>query len=1194
MGLKQFNLDLRAAASSCDNPQVTNVRKGDSDGEIVFTYSLEGHPPIEIQALATDADCYPKHSSFLIFTSSDHVTHDLDGWLQDIAPLTDGKNVVEVLALISRKLSTRFKTSSDVSQPPAFDDEEQTDGSAFDTGDYSDSNDEDEEYQIDIDPLPPRRQAPLTASGYPGSTLRLKRHLREAKTAGFHIYIPFTKKVDESLGIFSLSIHVSKLGIPDEALEAWDLKASDYVVMLTKVPVGYPDLADFIDLPSDQSTVQFKFGKCAAPRPSYQSMRSTFDPDDGQEPQSAPGEAEVDQRDLFLPLYMSASLDSLLNQELPSLLRIRRYRGLSWDEAQEVKYELSRGNHHNVMKGSNSDIHVKGQADWFGLEFLRRDYVSGDSEDLNILLVTMQFGLQRLIKCTKYCMVCHQRVDTGFEAVKPFVCENLLCLYQYLSLGFGQSIEHEIINSPYVVDLLISFFYAAACSHGLREFPQGLGLKCPETGRAMDPAEHLDVEVCFKSKTIRFDNANYASYRQIKEGHHVLLVIKGVETMPSSSIMNGSLERHTCVIESFKGADCTFAIVATRTTPLNVELPDGKQKTQATHPDPGWAKVMLFKHSKDIDDIPPAERDQNLMLMSHSIPSVLEMRQYLMGRPGRRLSSWKRIDTSALALLNWIVASNRSFIVQDAPVPHQVAREDPHTKGVNSSNLVRGIGGDWMQFRFAQGSPEKEQVFFKELKKLKDPDGYPKAHPSLFAWHGSALENWHSIIRAGLDFSKVLNGRACGDGVYFSKDFCTSQGYSGRSYRTSVTGGHCWPNSELRVTSAISICEIINEPTKFICTNPHFVVNKIEWIQCRYLFVQCRALASQQTAYQKQKSPTSYLNQDPIHELKGPDRQTVNIPLSAIPATRRRALGQQSSVNKQGVTKDNPIMLDGVDDDMREEINDELDELLASDDEDQGNRIKMVRKRRRASTDSGLGEQRPSKLTTAMQDSTNPTRLQSGQTTPFQPGSLDIGSLPKLVEPTWAASSPAALRALNKDIKDLQKMQSGTDLASLGWYIDFEKLDNLFHWIVELHSFDKNLPLAQDMMRAGCSSIVLELRFGASYPISPPFVRVVRPRFLPFAQGGGGHVTAGGAICSELLTNSGWSPALSLEKVFIEVRTNLCDIDPPARLDSSSNREVIDYNILEAVEAFRRAATTHRWQIPSDLEMITAMAAQRR
>lgn len=53
MGLKQFNLDLRAATSSYNDPHVTNVRKGDSDGEIVFTYGLEGQPPLEIQALST-------------------------------------------------------------------------------------------------------------------------------------------------------------------------------------------------------------------------------------------------------------------------------------------------------------------------------------------------------------------------------------------------------------------------------------------------------------------------------------------------------------------------------------------------------------------------------------------------------------------------------------------------------------------------------------------------------------------------------------------------------------------------------------------------------------------------------------------------------------------------------------------------------------------------------------------------------------------------------------------------------------------------------------------------------------------------------------------------------------------------------------------------------------------------------------
>jgi ubiquitin-conjugating enzyme E2 Q len=36
----------------------------------------------------------------------------------------------------------------------------------------------------------------------------------------------------------------------------------------------------------------------------------------------------------------------------------------------------------------------------------------------------------------------------------------------------------------------------------------------------------------------------------------------------------------------------------------------------------------------------------------------------------------------------------------------------------------------------------------------------------------------------------------------------------------------------------------------------------------------------------------------------------------------------------------------------------------------------------------------------------------------------------------------------------------------------------------------------------------------------------------------------------------------------------------------------MDYNIFEAVDAFRRAATAHGWQIPSDLEMLQSMTTQ--
>jgi ubiquitin-conjugating enzyme E2 Q len=180
-----------------------------------------------------------------------------------------------------------------------------------------------------------------------------------------------------------------------------------------------------------------------------------------------------------------------------------------------------------------------------------------------------------------------------------------------------------------------------------------------------------------------------------------------------------------------------------------------------------------------------------------------------------------------------------------------------------------------------------------------------------------------------------------------------------------------------------------------------------------------------------------------------------------------------------------------------------------------------------------------------------------------------------------------ALRSLNHAIKEMHQIQSSEDIASLGWYIDFNNLSNVFHWIVELHSFELGLPLAQDMEKSGCTSIVLEFRFGASFPFSPPFVRVVRPRFLPFAQGGGGHVTVGGAICSEILTNSGWSAVMTIEKVLIQIRLGLTDSDPPARLEMKNGTSgTRDYSIGEAVDAYQRAARSHGWAIPEDVQQI--------
>lgn len=181
-------------------------------------------------------------------------------------------------------------------------------------------------------------------------------------------------------------------------------------------------------------------------------------------------------------------------------------------------------------------------------------------------------------------------------------------------------------------------------------------------------------------------------------------------------------------------------------------------------------------------------------------------------------------------------------------------------------------------------------------------------------------------------------------------------------------------------------------------------------------------------------------------------------------------------------------------------------------------------------------------------------------------------------------------------MSQLQKAQFSAPLHELGWYVDWESLSNMFQWIVELHSFDPSLPLAQDMLANGITSIVLEVRFGRQYPLTPPFVRVVRPRFHPFALGGGGHVTAGGAMCMELLTGSGWSPANSMESVLLQVRMAMCNLEPkPARLSVAVERAGgvsalarSDYSVSEARDAFLRAAAAHGWAVPADMAEMTS------
>jgi ubiquitin-conjugating enzyme E2 Q len=133
--------------------------------------------------------------------------------------------------------------------------------------------------------------------------------------------------------------------------------------------------------------------------------------------------------------------------------------------------------------------------------------------------------------------------------------------------------------------------------------------------------------------------------------------------------------------------------------------------------------------------------------------------------------------------------------------------------------------------------------------------------------------------------------------------------------------------------------------------------------------------------------------------------------------------------------------------------------------------------------------------------------------------------------------------------------------------------DNLFLWNVELNGFEKGTPLYADMneykKKTGHTGIDMLMTFPQEYPFKPPFIRVLRPRFMART----GHVTIGGSICTELLVDEGWKPINDIESILTTIHVTITDKESGGRIDFSNTS---DYTEGEATEAFHRVAAYHK------------------
>ncbi len=139
---------------------------------------------------------------------------------------------------------------------------------------------------------------------------------------------------------------------------------------------------------------------------------------------------------------------------------------------------------------------------------------------------------------------------------------------------------------------------------------------------------------------------------------------------------------------------------------------------------------------------------------------------------------------------------------------------------------------------------------------------------------------------------------------------------------------------------------------------------------------------------------------------------------------------------------------------------------------------------------------------------------------------------------------------------------------SVGFRIDVNP-NNLYLWKVFLFGYNKDDAIGKDMIKYNVKEIEMEVLFPPTYPMAPPFVRVIKPRFQHLT----GHITTGGSICTQILTEKYWSPACSMEALIMTIKSEILEGD--GRLDPKMYN--IEYSEKEARDSFVRVAKGHGW-----------------
>jgi len=241
--------------------------------------------------------------------------------------------------------------------------------------------------------------------GAAAGSLRLSRarsDLRAAKAAGFKVGHVGHMSTGSSCFI-SVAIRAHKLGISEEAMQAWNLAPETYLMLVFYYPSGYQPL-DVLLEQSSSSAVQdmlqtvvavgdtYKPRSFAAAQRMFQTQIHRRDADS----------SAVDLSDGLRESFISRPLNALLKVRMLEIIRARLNQGFGW--AQAEKWFHNNQGHRGHGAENEITMNEVNESSKASLHITTADEImlSKTEKELSLPLVAMQFMLRHFVKCTEF------------------------------------------------------------------------------------------------------------------------------------------------------------------------------------------------------------------------------------------------------------------------------------------------------------------------------------------------------------------------------------------------------------------------------------------------------------------------------------------------------------------------------------------------------------------------------------------------------------------------------------------------------------------------------------------------------------------------------------------------------------------------------------------------------------------------